>query len=394
MNISQLKKEFINLYGGEENDIRVFASPGRVNLIGEHTDYNGGYVFPAALKMNTTILARKRNDDTIRLKASDLDIIVEADIKKLDSYKGIKWGDYQIGVMYMLSEAGYDIVGADLLYHDTVPHGSGLSSSAANEVSTALCFATFSNEKNGIDKKIDMIEMAKISQKAEREYAGVNCGIMDQFASSMGKENHAIFLDCKTLDFSLIPLDLGDKKIVISNTNKKHALGSSKYNERRAECEKGLEILKGAMPDKNFLGEISKEEFDAHKHLITDDVVLKRVTHVIEEDDRVLKAIDALKDGNIETFGVLMNGSHDSLRDKYEVTCFELDTMVEEARKIKGVLGSRMTGAGFGGCTVSIVEGSSVDEYIEKVGKNYEEKTGIKPDFYVTETGDGGKEIL
>lgn len=394
MNIAELKKEFINIYGGNEEDIRVFASPGRVNLIGEHTDYNGGYVFPAALKMNTTVLARKRDDDTVRLKATDLDIIVEADIKKLDSYKGIKWGDYQIGVMYMLSEAGYDIVGADLLYHDTVPHGSGLSSSAANEVSTALCFATFSNEKNGIDKKIDMIEMAKISQKAEREYAGVNCGIMDQFASSMGKENHAIFLDCKNLDFTLVPLELGDKKIVISNTNKKHALGSSKYNERRAECEKGLEMLKAAMPEKNCLGEISKEEFDAHKHLITDDVVLKRVSHVIEEDDRVLKAIDALKDGDIEKFGNLMNSSHDSLRDNYEVTCFELDTMVEEARKIKGVLGSRMTGAGFGGCTVSIVEGSSVDEYIEKVGKNYEEKTGIKPDFYVTETGDGGKEIL
>ncbi|MBE7049188.1 MAG: galactokinase [Ruminococcaceae bacterium] len=394
MNISQLKKEFVKIYGGDESDIRVFASPGRVNLIGEHTDYNGGYVFPAALKMNTTVLARKRDDDIIRLKATDLENIVEADIKKLDSYKGIKWGDYQIGVMYILSEAGYTIVGADLLYHDTVPHGSGLSSSAANEVSTALCFATLSNEKNGKNEKVDMIEMAKISQKAEREYAGVNCGIMDQFASSMGKENHAIFLDCKTLDFSLVPLDLGNKKIVISNTNKKHALGSSKYNERRAECEKGLEILKSAMPEKNFLGEISKEEFDTHKHLITDEVILKRVTHVIEEDDRVLRAVDALKCGDIETFGKLMNSSHDSLRDNYEVSCFELDTMVDEARKIKGVIGSRMTGAGFGGCTVSIVDGASVDEYIEKVGKNYEEKTGIKPDFYVTETGDGGKEIL
>lgn len=394
MNISQLKKEFVKIYGGDESDIRVFASPGRVNLIGEHTDYNGGYVFPAALKMNTTVLARKRDDDTVRLKATDLEKIVEADIKKLDSYKGIEWGDYQIGVMYILSEAGYTIVGADLLYHDTVPHGSGLSSSAANEVSTALCFATLSNEKNGKNEKVDMIEMAKISQKAEREYAGVNCGIMDQFASSMGKENHAIFLDCKTLDFSLVPLRLGNKKIVISNTNKKHALGSSKYNERRAECEKGLEILKSAMPEKKFLGEISKEEFDNHKHLITDEVILKRVTHVIEEDDRVLRAVDALKCGDIETFGKLMNSSHDSLRDNYEVSCFELDTMVDEARKIKGVIGSRMTGAGFGGCTVSIVDGASVDEYIEKVGKNYEKKTGIKPDFYVTETGDGGKEIL
>lgn len=394
MNIEQLKKEFISLYGGDESDIRVFASPGRVNLIGEHTDYNGGYVFPAALKMRTTIIARKRNDNVIRLKATDLDIIVEADTQKLDSYKGIKWGDYQLGVMHILSNAGYHICGADLLYHDTVPHGSGLSSSAAIEVSTALCFATFSNEWEGVSKEVDMIEMAKLSQKAEHEYAGVNCGIMDQFASSMGKENHAIFLDCKTLDYSLVPLELGSRKIVISNTNKKHALGDSKYNERRSQCDQGLEILKQAMPEKEFLGQISREEFEAHKHLISDDIILRRVKHVIEEDDRVLKAVDSLKKGDIKEFGALMNASHDSLRDDYEVSCFELDTMVDEARKIEGVLGSRMTGAGFGGCSVSIVEEDKVDEYISTVGKNYEEKTGIKPSFYVTETGDGGKEII
>jgi len=394
MEIKEMIKEFISVFGGDEKDLRVFASPGRVNLIGEHTDYNGGYVFPAALKMRSAIVVRKRDDNILRLKATDLDGIVEADISKLDSYKGIKWGDYQIGVAYILQQAGYDIVGADILCDDTVPHGGGLSSSAAIEVSAALMFATLSNEKNGITDPVDMIEIAKLSQKAEHEYAGVNCGIMDQFASAMGKENHAIFLDCKTLDYKLVPMKLGSRKIVISNTNKKHSLGASKYNERRGECETGLEILKTAMPEKKCLGEISMAEFEMHKNLIEDETIQRRVRHVISEDDRVLGAVKALEKGDIESFGALMNASHDSLRYDYEVTGFELDTMVEEARKIDGVLGSRMTGAGFGGCTVSIVEEGSVDEFIKTVGENYEAKTGIKPSFYVTETGDGGKEII
>ena len=393
MEIKQLISEFISVFGGSEEGIRVFASPGRVNLIGEHTDYNGGCVFPAALTMKTTIVMRKRNDNILRLKATDLDGIVEADISKLDSYKGIPWGDYQLGVAYMLSEAGYDICGADMLYDDTVPHGGGLSSSAAIEVSTALCFATLSNEKNGIAKPVDMIEMAKIAQRAEHEYAGVNCGIMDQFASAMGKKDHAIFLNCKNLDYKLVPLELGERKIIISNTCKKHALGASKYNERRAECEKGLAILQTAMPQKTCLGDITEAEFAAHAHLIDDEVIARRVRHVIGENARVHKAVKALSAGDIKEFGALMNASHDSLRHDYEVTGFELDTMVDEARKIGGVLGSRMTGAGFGGCTVSIVENAAVDTFIAEVGKNYEAATGIKPSFYVTETGDGGKEI-
>ena len=394
MEIKELMKEFISVFGGSEEGIRVFASPGRVNMIGEHTDYSGGYVFPAALKMKTTIVMRKRDDNLIRLKATDLDGIVEADINKLGDYRGIPWGDYQIGVAYILQNAGYDICGADMLYDDTVPHGGGLSSSAAIEVSTALCFATLSNEKNGIDKKIDMIEMAKLGQKAEHEYAGVNCGIMDQFASAMGKENHAIFLNCRDLSYELVPLDLKGMKIVISNTNKKHSLGSSKYNERRAECEAGFAILKQCMPEKTCLGEISAEEYAKYRHFIVDEVVLKRIDHVISENDRVLRAVDALRKGDVELFGSLMNESHNSLRDDYEVSCFELDTMVEEARKIDGVIGSRMTGAGFGGCTVSIVKAEAVEEFKEKVGENYKAKTGITADFYVTEPGDGGREIV
>lgn len=393
MTIPEIKKMFIDIYGGSEKDLRVFASPGRVNLIGEHTDYNGGYVFPAALKMRTTIVLRPNGENIVRMAATDLPDRVVLDINKIEDYKDLRWGDYQAGIISEMIKDGYDIVGCNMLFDDTTPHGGGLSSSAAIEVSTALAFATLSNEKNGIKKDVNMIDMAKIGQRAENIYIGVNCGIMDQFASAMGKENHAIFLKCSDLSYKLVPVVLNGKKIVISNTKKKHALGDSKYNERRSECEKGFEILKSVMPEKTCLGEISVEEFEKHRHVIDDDTVLKRVRHVIYEDDRVEKSVSALLDGDIHKFGELMNKSHDSLRDDYEVTGIELDTMVSEARKIDGVLGSRMTGGGFGGCTVSIVEDYAVDNFIAEVGKNYEEKTGLKPEFYVTEIGNGGMEI-
>ena len=282
----------------------------------------------------------------------------------------------------------------DMLYHDTLPHGGGLSSSAAIEVSTALCIATLSNEAKGITEHIDMISLALIGQKAENQYCGVNCGIMDQFASAMGKADNAIFLKCDDLTYQYVPLELKGRKIIISNTKVKHALGASKYNERRSECDAGFAVLKEAMPEKNCLGEISVEEFEKYAHLIENETVRRRIKHVITEDDRVLKSIDALNAGDVELFGKYMNGSHDSLRDDYEVTGIELDTMVDEARKIKGVVGSRMTGAGFGGCTVSIVDADAVDEFIEKVGANYEAKIGLKPEFYVSEIGNGGMEIL
>lgn len=393
MTVSEIKNIFIETFGGNGDDLRVFASPGRVNLIGEHTDYNGGYVFPAALTMKTTIVLIPNGENVVRMKATDLPDIVEIDLDRIDDYKDLWWGNYQAGIISELKKDGYDIVGCDMIYDDTTPHGGGLSSSAAIEVSTALAFATLHNEIHGITEPVNMIEMAKIGQRAENIYVGVNCGIMDQFASAMGKEDHAIFLHCQTLDYKHVPVKLDGKKIIVSNTKKKHSLGASKYNERRAECEQGFGILKQAMPEKTCLGEISFDEFEKHCHLLTDDVILRRIRHVITEDDRVLKSMEALNNGNIIKFGEYMNGSHDSLRDDYEVTCFELDTMVEEARKIKGVLGSRMTGAGFGGCTVSIVEDYAVDTFISEVGKNYEEKTGLKPEFYVTEIGNGGTEI-
>lgn len=393
MEISAIKKEFCALYGGNEEDIRIFKSPGRVNMIGEHTDYNGGYVFPAALKMATTIAVRQRNDNIIRLKATDLDVMVEADIEKLDSYRDLSWGNYQLGVAYILSQNGYDICGCDLLYDDTVPHGGGLSSSAAIEVATALMFATFHNEKHGITEPVDMIKMALLSQKTENTYCGVNCGIMDQFASAMGKENHAIMLDCNTLQYKYVPLDLKGCKIVLSNTKKKHNLGASKYNERRSQCEEAVKNLKTVLPEITCLADITPDVLEANKNVFTDEIIYNRAKHVVYEIDRVVKSVDALEKGDIALFGELMNGSHDSLRDLYEVTGLELDTMVEEARKIPGTIGSRMTGGGFGGCTVSIVKEEYVDEFIEKVGAGYTAKTGLIPEFYVTETGNGGREI-
>lgn len=393
MTITDLKKEFVKLYGGSESDIRIFHSPGRVNLIGEHTDYNGGFVFPAALTMGTTIALRVTNGNVLRMKATDLPDIIEIDKDKLDSYEGLWWGNYQAGVCVELKERGYDIVGCDMLFDDTLPHGGGLSSSAAIEVATALALATLSNEKNGKEEKPDMIQMALLSQAAEHNYCHVNCGIMDQFASAMGKANHAIFLDCKNLDYKLVPLEMNGCKLIITNTNKKHSLASSKYNERRSECETGYDILKEALPEAKCLGDITPDMFEKVKNLIKDDIVLKRVTHVIYEDDRVLRSIDALTNGDIALFGKLMNESHDSLRDLYEVTGIELDTLVDEARKVEGVLGSRMTGAGFGGSTVSIVKEEAVEDFCEKVKKGYTEKIGYEPTFYIDDIGNGGREI-
>lgn len=391
--IEELKQQFIDIYGGSKDDLRVFMAPGRVNLIGEHTDYNGGYVFPAALTMNTTVIARKRDDNLIHLCATDLPDRVEADITKLDSYKHLKWGNYQIGVAYELEKLGYEIVGCDMLSHGTIPYGGGLSSSASIEVSTAILFATFSNEKKGLPNDIDMIEMAKVSQRTEHTYAGVNCGIMDQFASAMGKKDHAIFLNCKNLDYSLVPLKMDGYKLVIANTNKKRGLADSKYNERRSECEAAFELLKDAVPGATCLGDISAEQFAANAHLIENETVRKRAQHVIEEDDRVLRSVEALKAGDLTTFGALMTQSHNSLRDLYEVTGVELDTLVEEALKIDGTIGSRMTGAGFGGCSVSLVREDAVERFIETVGKEYEKKIGYAASFYVSDIGDGGMEL-
>lgn len=393
MNISALRKRFIEIYGGSDEGIRMFSSPGRVNLIGEHTDYNGGYVFPAALTLSSTVIARPRKDRMMNLIATDLGIQVRGSLDKLEEYKSLKWGNYQYGVADELQKAGYKLTGCDLLYHDTVPLGAGLSSSAAIEVATAITLVSLGNTGLGLQQPIDMIQMALISQKAENNFVGVNCGIMDQFASAMGKADHAIFLNCRDLSYQHVPLNLKGYRIVITNTNKKRGLGDSKYNERRSQCEEAFTILNKFIPEATCLGEISMDQFNKYRHEIKDETIRNRAEHVIAEDDRVLKSVEALNNDDIEAFGKYMIASHYSLRDLYEVTGEELDTLVEEALKIEGVAGSRMTGAGFGGCTVSIVREEAVDTFIEKVGQGYTNKTGIVPSFYISEVGDGGREI-
>ena len=325
MTIELMKEEFIKRFGESDKPLRVFKSPGRVNLIGEHTDYNGGLVFPAAICLETTIVVREREDKKIRLAATDLDVLVEADIDKIDEYKEIPWGNYQLGVASELMKDGYEICGCEMLFDDTVPHGGGLSSSAAIEVATALTLATLANEKAGKEEPVDMVYMALIGQRAERNYIGVSCGIMDQFASAMGKENHAVMLDCNTLQYKHVPLNLKDESIVIANTNKKRSLITSKYNERCEECAKAVAAFQTVMPNIKALAEISIEEFEANKGVIKDEIVRKRAEHVVYEHNRVKESVKTLESGDIEKFALLMNASGDSLRDLDELTGEELD---------------------------------------------------------------------
>jgi len=381
------REKFYKLFGEEK--FRVFTSPGRVNLLGEHTDYNGGYVLPVTLNVGTTVYINKREDNKICLSATDLLDLVCGEIDKLENYKRIKWGNYQLGVAYEMIKAGYKVGGCNMLFEDTVPHGAGLSSSAAIECTTGIALFTVFNP----EKSLNRVELALLAQRDENRFVGVNCGIMDQFASVMGKKDHAIFLNCKTLEYEYVPLNLGDYTLVIINTNKKRSLADSKYNERRSECERGLALLKKELPQITCLGDVSIDMYENAKSVIDDPIVEKRVRHVVYEDQRVLKAIDVLSKNDLETFGKLMIVSHESLRDLYEVTGIELDTLFEEALKVSGVFGSRMTGAGFGGCTISIVHKDNIEEFREKVGRAYTEKTGHIPDFYVMETDDGSREI-
>lgn len=390
MEINQLKQKFIELYGGSEQDIRVFSAAGRVNLIGEHIDYCGGKVFPAALNLRTVVLARKNNENVIRLAATTVKQREELNLSTLDAYKGLKWGDYQAGVAYVMQNEGYKIVGADTLYDTTVPFASGLSSSASIEVATAMMFATFSAEE-GV-KSVDRVELAVLSQKAENTYNGVNCGIMDQFASSMGKKDNAILLDCKTLEYQYVPLDLGDYSMVIINCNKPRSLQVSKYNERREEVEIALEKLKTVMPGIACLADVTPQQFAQHSGVLSGKI-LDRAKHVVDECARVAESVEALKKGDIKTFGELLNQSHYSLRDLYEVTGKELDSLTAHSREYEYCIGSRMTGAGFGGCTVSLVRSDKVEEFIDYVAEKYKADIGYDALFYKTSIENGAQEI-
>lgn len=370
---------------GDEGEIGVYFAPGRVNMIGEHTDYNGGHVFPCALTIGTYGVARKRKDQKLRFYSMNFEQlgVIESSIVDLKPEKEADWTNYPKGMIWAFGEKGMKAEqGMDLVLYGNIPNGSGLSSSASVEVLTGFIL------KDLFGFEVTNQEIALIGQYSENKFNGVNCGIMDQFAIAMGKAGHAIFLDTATLQYEYAPIQLKDAKIVISCSNKKRGLGDSKYNERRGECESALAQI-GEVIGINALGDLTEEQFEQYKDSIKDSVCQKRAKHAVYENQRTIKAVEALKNNNVTLFGELMNASHVSLRDDYEVTGIELDTLVEEAWKVEGVIGSRMTGAGFGGCTVSIVKESAVDEFIEKVGAAYQKKIGYGADFYVVEIGDG-----
>ena len=382
--IATFKEKF-----GDGGDIRSYFAPGRVNLIGEHTDYNGGHVFPCALTIGTYFIARQREDRVLRFYSTNFESlgIIESSLDNLVWSKEADWTNYPMGVMWAFGEKGYKITnGFDILLCRNIPNGSGLSSSASVEVGTGVLL----RDMYGFD--VSMIDIALIGQYSENNFNKVNCGIMDQFAIAMGKKDHAIFLDTADLSYEYAPIVLKDAKIVIACSNKKRGLGDSKYNERRAECEEALAELQTVVDIKS-LGELDEAQFEQYRSAIKSEVRQRRAKHAVYENQRTIKAVAALKAGDIEEFGKLMIASHDSLRDDYEVTGKELDTLVASALKQDGVIGSRMTGAGFGGCTVSIVKNDNIDAFIENVGKEYKDTIGYAADFYVVEVGDGAGTI-
>lgn len=376
-----MTQEFIKVYG-DGGEIIEFFAPGRVNLIGEHIDYNGGFVFPCALDFGTYAAVRLRDDSTVNFATLNFDLKVTVDVNDLVYKEEDDWTNYPKGVIKEFINRGVAVKGFDVLFFGNIPNGSGLSSSASLEVLTGVIV----NDLN--DCGVEMVEIVKMSQSAENNFVGVNCGIMDQFAVGMGKKDHAIMLNCDTLDFEYVPLVLDGVKIVIGNTKKRRGLADSKYNERRSECDSALAALQKDL-QMDYLCDIDGATFEANKHLIQDPIARNRAEHAVYENVRTIEAKNSLTAGDITRFGELMNQSHDSLRDLYEVTGVELDTMVEEARKIHGTIGARMTGAGFGGCTVALVKEEAVEKFIEEVGKNYQARTGLTPEFYVANVGQG-----
>lgn len=382
MDLNQLKNSFIQQFGGSSEGLKIYFSPGRVNLIGEHTDYNNGYVLPCAITYGSYLLIRKRDDNRIRMASENFDYGGEFSPSDLANKLPGNWMNYPLAVFDQFIKKGFRPGGLNMLFAGNIPNGAGLSSSASIEMVTAFML----NDVYGL--AYSMLDLVKMSQKAENEFVGVNCGIMDQFAVGMGKKDCALFLDCGTLDYELVPLDLTGYKIVIANTNKKRGLADSKYNERVAECAKAVAYLSKSKAIKT-LSDLSFPEFIHNKHLIPDITIRKRAKHVLSENHRVLDAVNALREDKLPLFGKLMNASHNSLRYDYEVTGMELDVMVEEARKIDGVLGARMTGAGFGGCAIALVEEDRVAFFKYQVGKKYKERTGLEAEFYISEIGDG-----
>lgn len=389
MNIQELREKFNEVYG-EGGDIREYFAPGRVNLIGEHTDYNGGHVFPCALTIGTYGVARKRDDDKVCFMSANIDNarVTEASLSDLEYNKANGWANYPLGVVWAFDKKGMKLdKGFDMIIWGNIPNGSGLSSSASLEVLTGVIL----QDLYGFDK-LTMTDLALIGQYSENNYNGCNCGIMDQFAVANGKKDCAIFLDTSDLSYEYANINLPDAKIVITNSKVKHSLVDGKYNERRQECAKALEQLQ-TIVDIESLGDLTDEEFEKYKSAITDPEVLKRAKHAVAENQRTIKAVKALADNDVVTFGQLMNQSHISLRDDYKVSCEEVDVLVDLAWSVDGVIGSRITGGGFGGCTVSIVKNEAVDNFVKIVGDGYKEKTGIEAEFYIVDIGDGARRL-
>ena len=385
--LAKMQAEFAAKFGADAaRETRSYFSPGRVNLIGEHTDYNGGHVFPCAISLGTYALVADRQDSKTQIYSMNMADkgVIEFPMSGLSYDKAKDWANYPMGVVKVFEDAGYKARhGFDILIFGTLPNGSGLSSSASIEVLTALIL------NDAFDFGLDMVEMVKLSQKAENTFVGVNCGIMDQFAVGMGKKDCAILLDCNTLSYRYSKIALDGASIVITNTNKPHSLASSAYNVRRAQCEHALNELKEVKPELNALGELSNEEFNQLAGAISEPLERQRARHAVLENNRTLEAVEALEANDVAKFGKLMNESHYSLRDDYDVTGKELDTLAELAWQVDGVIGSRMTGAGFGGCTVSLVKNEAIEAFKEKVGKVYTEKIGYAPSFYVANIADG-----
>lgn len=388
-----MKKKLFDMFAelfGDSEGARFYFSPGRVNLIGEHTDYNGGHVFPCALTLGTYGAARKREDNKIHFYSMNLDSfdVVEASLDDLTNKKEYNWANYPLGVVWAFKEKGHTITsGFDMVIWGNIPNGSGLSSSASLEVLTGVILTDLFEIKD-----LSMTDLALIGQYSENNFNGCNCGIMDQFAVAMGKKDHAIFLDTSDLSYEYAPCVLDGAKIVITNSKVKHSLVDSAYNDRRNECAAALKALQSEL-DIQALGDLTPEEFEAHKSLIKDEIQLQRAKHAVYENQRTIDAVTALKAGDIESFGKLMNQSHISLRDDYDVSCEEIDILVDLAWKIPGVLGSRITGGGFGGCTVSIVKDESIDTFIDTIGKTYLEKVGHEAEFYTVDIGDGASRL-
>lgn len=385
----KLIQQFQDLYKGE-GEIRAYFAPGRVNLIGEHTDYNGGHVFPCALTLGTYGIVRNRDDRKLRFYSANFDKlgVIETSLDELVPDPKANWTNYPKGVMWAFEKRGYKLAhGLDILIYGNIPNGSGLSSSASLEVLTGIIL----KDTFGFDD-VSMVDIALIGQDSENNFNGCNCGIMDQFASAMGKKDHAIFLDTNTLHYEYAPVALEDAKIVITNSKVKHSLVDSAYNDRRNECETALKELK-AVTNISSLGELSEEAYEEHKDAIKDAVRQRRAKHAVYENQRTIRAIEALKNQDVELFGKLMNASHESLRYDYEVSCEEIDILVDLAQAMPGVLGSRITGGGFGGCTVSIVKNDAVDTFVSEIGKAYREKVGHDAEFYVVDIGDGASVI-